>query len=103
MNRLFHIIAESDWLDARRAGCHRPVSLTDEGFIHCSFEHQVAATLQRHYAGVADLVVLEIDPALLDVPLKVEDTTGRGEEYPHLYGPLPVAAVVGEHPTSAFR
>ena len=72
-------------------------SLADEGFIHCSFEHQVAATAERFYAGRDDVVVLHVDPDRLDHEVRVEDLVGSGEAFPHLYGPLPVEAVVAVH------
>jgi uncharacterized protein (DUF952 family) len=62
----------------------------------------VAGTRRRKYADLPDgaLVVLELDPRTLSVPVVVEDL-GAGP-FPHLYGPLPVAEVVAEHPVSAF-
>jgi uncharacterized protein (DUF952 family) len=44
------------------------------------------------------LVLLEIDPALLDVPVVVEVPDGAHQAFPHIYGPLPVAAVVVARP-----
>jgi uncharacterized protein (DUF952 family) len=95
---IFHIVAAPDWEQARRRGEYRPPSLAAEGFIHFSYAGQVAATRRRHYAGVADLVLLEIDERGLDAPLVVEDTAGTGQDFPHLYGPLPVSAVIAVHP-----
>ncbi len=47
------------------------------------------------------LVLLEIDPDLLGVPLVVEVPVGAdsdSEAFPHVYGPLPLAAVVDARP-----
>ncbi len=63
-----------------------------------SFADQVAATAQRHYPGVRDLVVVEIDPDALDAELRVEDLASTGESFPHVYGPIPVGAAVAVHP-----
>ena len=41
------------------------------------------------------LVLLEIDPARLDVELRLEVPPGAGEAFPHIYGPLGIDAVVG--------
>ena len=38
--------------------------------------------------------MLRIDPDRLTSPVVVEDLTGSGEEFPHVYGPIDVAAVV---------
>jgi glutathione S-transferase len=97
---LFHLAVADEWwaaVDAggpyRRSTTGR--SLDDEGFIHCSFAHQVAATAERHYAGRSDVLVLKIDTTKVAHLLRVEDLTGTGETFPHLYGPLPLDAVVG--------
>ena len=72
---------------------YRAESLASEGFIHFSRWSQLAATAGRYYAGVPDLVVLVVDAVALD-DLRVELSPSTGETFPHLYGPLPVSAVV---------
>ena len=53
----------------------------------------------RYYQDVAEpLLLLVIDPERLDVPLVHEAPPGRDETFPHVYGPLPVAAVVEARP-----
>ncbi len=68
------------------------------GFIHCSFAEQLDATRRRFYAGRDDVVVLRIDPALLDAEVRVEDLHGTGESFPHVYGPIRLDAVVEARP-----
>ena len=84
----------ADW-DARAATHYRPSGLANEGFVHCSTPAQLPATLDRHYRDRDDLVLLTIDVGALTGDLIWEDTSGRGEAYPHVYGPIPLAAVVG--------
>jgi uncharacterized protein (DUF952 family) len=95
---LYHIAFRSDWEAAKADGEYaistRGRSLVDEGFIHCSFAEQVDATADRFYADVDDVVVLRIDPGRLASPVVVEDLDGIGEQFPHVYGPIPVDAVV---------
>ena len=43
-------------------------------------------------------MLLRIDPDRLDVEVKVEDLHDSGEVFPHLYGPLPLDAVVEVEP-----
>jgi uncharacterized protein (DUF952 family) len=74
-----------------------PQSLHAEGFVHFSFAGQVRGTAAVRFADVPDLVVVEVDPQRLDVPVRVEDSYGSGTEYPHVYGPIPLHAVVGVH------
>jgi uncharacterized protein (DUF952 family) len=96
--RIFHVATSEDWDDARRRGSYRTStyrrSLDQEGFIHACRREQLSGVLDRWYAGAPEqLVVLEIETDLLDVPWR-EDPVGD-ETFPHLYGPLPARAVVG--------
>jgi uncharacterized protein (DUF952 family) len=73
-------------------------TLAEEGFIHAAFERQVEAVLDRYYADVDDVVLLVIDRGAVGAP--VIDEIVAGERYPHIYGALPVAAVVDAVPTA---
>jgi uncharacterized protein (DUF952 family) len=95
---VFHIVSIAAWADARTGTSLRPESLANEGFIHFSYAGQVAPTANRHYRDVDGLQVLEVDPDLIGADLVLEPSPVTGELYPHLYGPLPVPAVVGVHP-----
>lgn len=86
---LFHITSRTAWLAAQERGVYEPASLRSEGFIHLSTADQWRATVQRFFVGHRDLVLLTIDPAGLDVRYERAD----GDDFPHLYGALPVAAV----------
>jgi len=68
-----------------------------DGFLHLSAAGQVAGTLAAHYAGRTDLVLAEIDAGALGGALVWEPSRG-GALFPHLYGTLPVAAVLGVVP-----
>jgi len=98
---LLHITERSLWDAARAAGTYemstRGRTLQEEGFIHCSLRHQlagVAAFLYGSSTGPDDLVVLVIDAERLGVPVRFEAMKPGGEEFPHIYGPIPVEAVV---------
>jgi uncharacterized protein (DUF952 family) len=52
----------------------------------------VAGTLERHFSGQDDLVLVAIDTAALGEALKWEPSRG-GDLFPHLYGPLSLSAV----------
>jgi uncharacterized protein (DUF952 family) len=95
-SRLFHIATLAEW-DAAGAD-YAPAAFAREGFVHCSYGSQVAATLARHYAGRDDLVLLEIDPARLGAPVVVEPSPTSGERFPHIYGRIDRGAVVAVHP-----
>ena len=67
-----------------------PVDVKD-GFIHFSTAAQAPETAAKHFAGVGDLVLVAVATSGLD--LKWEPSRG-GDLFPHLYAPLPVAAVL---------
>jgi len=93
---LRHITTEAEWLEAQRVGEVHPASLEAEGFVHCSTEDQLPRTLVRHFAGVDQLLVLEVDAERSGVEVRWEES--EGELFPHLYGAIPVDAVTGVYP-----
>ncbi|MFD9503971.1 DUF952 domain-containing protein [Streptomyces sp. NPDC060035] len=101
--QLLHLAEEPLWQAARGTGTYemstRGRTLREEGFIHCSLPHQLPGVARMLYgSGDRDLVVLVIDPDRLHVPVRYEAMKPGGEEFPHIYGPLPVSAVVEVRP-----
>jgi len=96
--RLYHLAARDEWEAAQRVGHYLRStldrSLDEEGFIHASFAPQLRGTADRFYQGRADIVLLTIDPTRVDAEIKVEQPPGAPSGFPHIYGPLPVSAVV---------
>lgn len=103
MSRIYKILTRAEWANAQAAGRFEgsAVDLAD-GFIHFSTAAQAQETARRHFAGQADLVVLAVEAGDLGAALKYEPSRG-GDLFPHLYGPLDVAAVraVTEAPLDA--
>lgn len=109
MAELLHLTERPLWEAARGTGTYemstRGRTLHEEGFIHCSLPHQLAGVAELLYgagsragAGDQDLVVLVIDTERLPAPVRYESLRPGGEEFPHIYGPVPVEAVVGVNP-----
>ena len=48
---IFHVTTAANWKEAKANGFYEHPSLKDEGFIHCSQDHQVAGVLERYFAG----------------------------------------------------
>ena len=94
---LFHITERTAWETAQVEGIYRAPSLETEGFIHFSKPEQVLATANRFYRGQSGLVLLQIDPEQLSAPLRYEEVADHGT-FPHLYGPLNLAAVTQTYP-----
>jgi beta-hydroxylase len=67
-----------------------------DGFIHCSTRDQLAGTLAAHFAGVDRIALAEIDAGALGDALKWERSRD-GETFPHVYGPIPFAAIRSIH------
>src|SRR3546814_13283355 len=93
---VFHITTAEGWARAQSAGEVAPASLAAEGFVHCSTGEQLAGTIERHFPGATDLVVLRLRRDLLDPELRWEES-GHGT-YPHLYRPLTLAEVADATP-----
>ncbi|MEU6274650.1 DUF952 domain-containing protein [Streptomyces populi] len=98
---LLHLTERSLWDEARASGAFemstRGRTLKEEGFIHCSLRRQlpaVAAMVYGSYTGPDELVVLVIDAERLTAPVRFEAMEPGGEEFPHVYGPITVDAVV---------
>ena len=64
-----------------------------DGFIHFSTEEQLVGTLQKHYAGQTDLMLLRIESESHGDALKWEPSRG-GDLFPHLYRPLTIASII---------
>lgn len=90
---IYRIAEAGDWARAQQLGEFASADLALEGFIHCSDKHQILRTAAKYYAGKKSLVLLEIDETKIINDLKREDSTGRGEMFPHIYAPIPLTAI----------
>ncbi len=91
---IYHVTSPAEWELALKEGFYVAPSLLAEGFIHLSKAHQVAGVLERYYSGQTGLILLTVDPSKLTVPLKYELAPALHEWFPHVYGTIPVEAVV---------
>jgi uncharacterized protein (DUF952 family) len=93
---LFHITRRVDWDKAQQAGQYTAPSLHQEGFIHASTGDQVAGTANLFFKGQSGLVLLVIETELLESEVRFDavQTHGPVQYFPHIYGPLNLAAVV---------
>lgn len=100
-DEILHIALPDEWRDARASGEYRVSTrgrtLDEVGFIHCSYPNQVVRVANFAYSDVTELVVLHIEPELLEAEVRVEPADPAGaEHFPHVYGPISTAAVVAE-------
>lgn len=92
--QILHVTTRAAWETAVAAGAYRADSLDTEGFIHCSTPSQIIDVANALYRGHTNLVLLIIEQDLVDADVVYEDCYEMGEEFPHIYGPLNVDAVV---------
>lgn len=95
--QIFHIATAADWAAARAAGHYSTStlgrSLAEEGFIHAAKRDQLEGVYAAYYRDTPEpLTLLTIDTDRLDVPWRYDQV--GDDAFPHIYGPLPVTAVV---------
>lgn len=103
---LWHLAHAADWEAAQAAGEYlistRGRSLEQEGFIHCCYPHQLGTVARAFYADDPQpLLLLEIDREVLEahgVMVRVQSVPGTTQQFPHVFGPIPVAAVAEARP-----
>ena len=94
---IFHLTTTSEWSAAQARGLYerstRGQSLNEVGFIHCSFLDQVERVADFVYGGAVELLLLVVDPSRVAAEIRYENLDGGAEVFPHIYGPMPTAAV----------
>ena len=99
MDRIvYKIMSPAELKRMRDDGAFRgsPADVAD-GYIHLSCAFQLAATLEKHFSGVDGLMLVAVDLSRLGDTVRWEPARG-GELFPHVYGPLPIGAVVSVAP-----
>jgi len=96
---ILHITSSDKWRTQRPAGDRgsggfRDPSLDTEGFIHCSTVDQFLIPANERFVGRNDLVLLVIDTDRLEREPIYEDCYESGTRFPHVYGPIPMEAVI---------
>ena len=68
-----------------------------DGYIHLSTAEQLAGTIAKHFAGQSGLHLAAVDLDRLGDSVRWE--LSRGDQlFPHIYGELPMAAVIAHRP-----
>lgn len=111
---IWHIADREHWEDARVVGRYerstRDAGLVEVGFIHACTPGQLGGVASLFYADYpGDLVVLDLDEAMLTAlgsPVRREPgdpSDPESEQFPHIYGPIPVSAVKAVYPAGFDR
>ncbi len=98
MNVIYKICPALLWKTAEKTGffAGAPIDIQD-GYLHFSTGKQTRETAAKHFAGQDDLLLVAIDADSLGPALRFEPSRG-GDLFPHLYAPLPLAAVLWVKP-----
>jgi uncharacterized protein (DUF952 family) len=94
MALIYHVTTKQEWNVAKEKGFYTAPSLETEGFIHCSEAQQVDGVLKRYYQGKTGLLKLVINTQKLKSSLKYELAPSVNENFPHVYGPINLDAVI---------
>ena len=98
MPPVFKIVATDEWRAAEAAGLFAGAAIDRaDGYIHFSAVDQVAETAAKWFKGRGDLTLVAVDAEQLGPALRWEASRG-GALFPHLYGALPLSAVVWSRP-----
>ncbi len=100
MTIIYHLADKDCWIEQAEEGAYkgRPEDLGD-GFLHFSNAQQIVKSAAVHKAGQPNLVLLAVDDEMLGDELKWEESRG-GALFPHIYGEVPMDAVINAHPLS---
>lgn len=95
---IYKIVDAALWREAAETGVFMGAAIDlQDGYIHFSTASQLHETARRHFSGKDNLVLVAVDGGALGDKLVFEPSRG-GEDFPHLYAPLPLSAVLWETP-----
>jgi uncharacterized protein (DUF952 family) len=98
MTTVYKIVAADLWRAAEDSGVFAGAGIDlNDGFIHLSTGAQARRTAELYFAGQDNLVLVAADDASLGEALKYEPSRD-GDLFPHLYGSLPLTAVLSVRP-----
>lgn len=91
---IFHITTRKEWKKYQKGGRYSPENFEQEGFIHASRGNQLEETANRFFSNRNKILLLVIDMARLVPEVQYEEDPETGEQYPHIYGPVNIDAIV---------
>jgi uncharacterized protein (DUF952 family) len=98
MATVYKIVSADLWRAAEKAGLFTGAGIdVQDGFIHLSTADQVKRTAELYFRGQKNLLLVAADGDELGEALKYEPSRD-GDLFPHLYGTLPLEAVLWAKP-----
>ncbi len=97
MRATYHLVPADAWAARDRAVPWAAPSLAADGFIHATVgAAAMVETANRHYRDTpGDFVILTVDLDATGSPWRFDDPA---QVYPHIYGAIAPAAILGEQP-----
>ncbi|MBY0281344.1 MAG: DUF952 domain-containing protein [Alphaproteobacteria bacterium] len=94
---IYKLVLLQEWQDFQKEDVYKGSALDQaDGYMHCSTKDQIQGTLEKFFTGKTDVILLSIDTSKIKQHLKWEKSPRSGRIFPHLYGPLPLTAVIKE-------
>ena len=91
MSKVFKICGKVEWESTKDNDFFEGSKIDrSDGFIHFSTSAQLKGTFEKHFRSKSQLYLLEVNIDNLDL---VWEVSRNNELFPHLYRPLPLAAV----------
>lgn len=95
---IYKIATMAEWSAASKTGSFNGSSDDRrDGYIHFSTRDQLQHTLEKHFKGKRDLVLIAFEASKLGSALKWEQSRG-GELFPHLYANVSVSDASWQRP-----
>ncbi len=93
MTKAYKILTAGQWAGWQDRGefIGAPIDIED-GYIHLSTAEQVVETHAKHFDGLHDLMLIEVELDVLGDAVAWERSRG-GQLFPHVYGMIPLDAV----------
>lgn len=94
-NTIYKILSNDEWSTFQTNGIFTGNPLDEQdGYIHMSYEEQVRKTYEKYFQN-EDVVVVHVNSSWLNPgELRPEQNKPGGDTYPHIYGTIPISAVV---------
>jgi uncharacterized protein (DUF952 family) len=92
---IYKILTHGEWSTFQTNGIFTGNPLDEQdGYIHMSYYEQVQKTYQKYFEN-QDVVVVHVNSLLLNPgELRPEQNKPGGDTYPHIYGTIPISAVI---------
>jgi len=90
---IYHLARMKEWENWIQDSQYKPLSLLEDGFIHCSRKEDLVESARRWFGDADTLVVLCLDPQDFTAEIRFESSAGRTDLMPHIFGPVPIHAI----------